>query len=82
MLISRYLEQISLQNNLDDWAPPLVSASFDSPDEDMEVYTIPNTEAINDLDGRDSDVEVIACYREMTFASHLILLEEQQRLLI
>ena len=62
--MSRYLNDMSLQFDVEEFVRPLVSALYESSDEDMEIDTASTTVVNQSLDD-DSDIEVIACYREM-----------------
>ena len=55
---------MSLQFDVEEFVRPLVSAMYESSDEDMEIDTASTTVVNQSLDD-DSDIEVIACYREM-----------------
>ena len=55
---------MSLQFDVEEFVRPLVSALYESSDEDMEIDTASTTVVNQSLDD-DSDIEVIACYREM-----------------
>ena len=54
---------MSLQFDVEDFIRPLVSALYESSDEDMDIDTASTTVVNQSLDN-DSDIEVIACYRE------------------
>ena len=54
---------MSLQFDVEEFIRPLVSALYESSDEDMEIDTVSTTVVNQSLDD-DSDIEVIACYRE------------------
>ena len=53
---------MALQFTVDDLIQPIVSLSYLSSDEEMEVDD-PSQTSIGD-DNQDSDIEVLACYRE------------------
>ena len=54
---------MSLQFDVEEFIRPLVSALYESSDEDMEIDTVSTTVVNRSLDD-DSDIEVLACYRE------------------
>ena len=54
---------MSLQFDVEEFIRPLVSALYESSDEDMEIDTVSTTVVNQSLDD-DSDIEVLACYRE------------------
>ena len=55
---------MSLQLDVEEFVRPLVSALYESSDEDMEIDTA-STTVVNQSFDDDSDIEVIACYREI-----------------
>ena len=55
---------MSLQFDGEEFIRPLVSALYESSDEDMEVDTASAT-VVNQDEDEDSDIEVLACYREV-----------------
>ena len=55
---------MSLQFNVEEFIRPLVSEDYNSSDEDMEVDVLSIPEDSKQDDGCDSDIEIIACYRE------------------
>ena len=59
--MSRYLNDMSLQFDVEAFVRPLVSALYESSDEDMEIDTASTTVVNQSLDD-DNDIEVIACY--------------------
>ena len=63
IFLSRYLNGMSLQFDVEEFIRPLVSALYESSDEGMEIDTASTTVVNQSLDD-DSDIEVIACYRE------------------
>ena len=54
---------MTLQFDVEEFIRPLVSALYESSDEDMDIDTASTTVVNQSLD-EDSDIEVIACYRE------------------
>ena len=62
MFLSRYLTEMSLQFSVDELIQPLVSLSYLSSDDEMEVDCPLSQTEVDPND--DSDIEVIACYRE------------------
>ena len=64
-LFSQYRLENSLQFNLDVLVRPLVSTTYDSPDEEMENGTTSVVGKRSDPNENDSDIELIACYREV-----------------
>ena len=54
---------MSLQFDVEEFIRPLVCALYESSDEDMEIDTVSTTVVNRNLDD-DSDIEVLACYRE------------------
>ena len=54
---------MSMQFDVEDFIRPLVSALYESSEKDMEVDSASVT-AIEQGQDADSDIEVIACYRE------------------
>ena len=54
---------MSLQFDVEEFIRPLVSALYESSDEDMEIDTVSTTVVNRSLDD-DSGIEVLACYRE------------------
>ena len=56
---------MSLQFNVEEFIRPLVSEIYNSSDEDMEVDILSGHEEQLPDDGPDSDIEIIACYREV-----------------
>ena len=64
-LLSRYQSKMSLQFDVEEFIRLLVSALYESSDEDMEVDTASTSVVILD-DDEDSDLEMLACNREVT----------------
>ena len=58
IFLNRYETTMSLTFNLDDLRAPLVSPSYFSSDDPMEI------DSISAAGSDDSDIQVIACYRE------------------
>ena len=56
---------MSLQFDVEEFIRFLVSALYESSDEDMEVDTA-STSVVNLDDDEDSDIEMLACNREVT----------------
>ena len=56
---------MSLQFNVEEFIRPLSSEVYNSSDEDMEVDVLSVQEDPLQDDGSDSDIEIIACYREV-----------------
>ena len=54
---------MSLQFDVEEFIGPLVSALYESSEEDMEIDSAP-VSVIEQEQDADSDIEVIACYRE------------------
>ena len=54
---------MSLQFDVEEFIRPLVSALYESSDEDMEIDSVSTTVVNRSLDD-DSDIEVLACFRE------------------
>ena len=53
---------MSLQFSIDDLARPLVSLSYQSSDEDMEIDSVSVTDSFDNPDS-DDDIQVLACFR-------------------
>ena len=53
---------MSLQFSIDDLARPLVSLSYQSSDEDMEIDSV-SVADITDNNDSDDDIQVLACHR-------------------
>ena len=60
----RYTEEMSLQFNAEGINGPLVSLSYISSDEDMEVDSIYSVHDTAPQDSDDDDIQVIACNSE------------------
>ena len=54
---------MSLELSFDDLARPLVSLSYQSSDEDVEIDSVSVADIIDNNDS-DDDIQVLACYRE------------------
>ena len=55
---------MSLQFNVEEFIRPLVSDTYNSSNEDMEIDVVSVHDDLTQDDGADSDVEIIACYRD------------------
>ena len=55
---------MSLQFNVEEFIRPLVSDTYNSSDEDMEIDVVSVHDDLTQDDAADSDIEIIACYRE------------------
>ena len=63
LLIQRFYKEMSLQFSLEEHDRPLVSLSYQSSDEEMEVDSASVTDGPDGQDS-DDDIQVLACYRE------------------
>ena len=55
---------MSLQFNVEEFIRSLVSDTYNSSDEDMEIDVVSVHDDLTQDDGADSDIEIIACYRD------------------
>ena len=62
LFLRKYNSEMALQFTVDDLIQPIVSLSYLSSDEEMEIDD-PSQTSIGG-DNQDSDIEVLACYRE------------------
>ena len=60
--MKRFQIEMSLQFAVEDLSSTLVSLSYLSSEEDMEVDDPP---AVTEVENSDSDIEVLACYRKV-----------------
>ena len=56
---------MSLESNLDELTHPLLSASYESTDEETDVDFVFVPDSRTDQNESDSEIEAITCYREM-----------------
>ena len=60
-----YRQEMSMHFNSEEITQPLVSSAYESTDEEMDVDVVFMTDSRTDQIDNDSDIEVIARYREM-----------------